>query len=147
VTGDAAEVLRSAKSVLLVDWPSREVPEALVRAGYAVAVKSGPGPDDFSAWDLDGDEIRTRATGRRPEHADLVYAHRPVAELPGIAALAREVGASTIWLQSGLADGGEHDPRGCWLDDDSAAEARRAIESAGLVYLAEPYIADAVRML
>jgi hypothetical protein len=33
---DVARLLRGTKTVLLVDWPSREVPETLARAGYAV---------------------------------------------------------------------------------------------------------------
>jgi hypothetical protein len=64
VTGEQ-ELLRSAQSVLLVDWPSRDVPDTLAEAGYAVFVKNGPGPEDFNP--------------APPEHVDLVYCHRPLA--------------------------------------------------------------------
>jgi predicted CoA-binding protein len=73
-------VLRAARSVLVVDWPSRDVPDGLAAAGLEVVVKGGPGPLD-----------------PRPEHIDLVYAYRPIGELPGIAAMANELGARTVW--------------------------------------------------
>ena len=46
-----------------------------------------------------------------------------------------------------LAAGGGKDPRGCWLPDAEAQAARDMVESAGLAYLAAPYIADEVRRL
>jgi hypothetical protein len=41
---DAAAILRECTSVLVIDWSSRDVPEALVRTGMSVFVKGGPGP-------------------------------------------------------------------------------------------------------
>lgn len=32
------EILRATQSVLVVDWPSRDVPDTLARAGYDVHV-------------------------------------------------------------------------------------------------------------
>jgi hypothetical protein len=92
-------------------------------------------------------EVVPRRTGIPPDDADLVYAHRPVAELPGIVMLAQRLGATAIWHQSGLAEGGGKDPRGCWLPDAEAQAPRDMAESAGLAYLAAPYIADEVRRL
>jgi hypothetical protein len=40
---DADQILRAADSIVVVDWPSRNVPDTLSRAGYDVSVKGGPG--------------------------------------------------------------------------------------------------------
>jgi predicted CoA-binding protein len=73
-----------------------------------VFVKSGPGPQDFNP--------------RPPEQVDVVYAYRPVAELPTIVGLASELGARTVWL-------------GVELSDEEAAQARATVEAAGLGWL------------
>jgi hypothetical protein len=52
-----------------------------------------------------------------------------------------------VWHQSGLAGDGSKDPRGCWLPEAEARAARDIVESAGLAYLPDPYIADEVRRL
>jgi hypothetical protein len=39
---EAGQILRETGSVLVVDWPSKDVPETLTRAGYTVLVKGGP---------------------------------------------------------------------------------------------------------
>jgi CoA binding domain len=109
------DILHVTKSVLLFDWPSPDVPDTLRAAGYDVYVKNGPGPEDFNP--------------SRPEHVDLVYSHRPLAELPGIVAAAAQLGASAVWLETGSDD------------------AREIVESAGLRYVDAPNIADAVRAL
>jgi len=141
------QILQSAGSVLLVDWPSRDVPETLVRAGYQVFVKGGPGPADYSAQELRGEEALARPVGRPPEHADLVYSCRPIEELPDVIALARQVGATAVWHQSGRDSTGAPDPRGCSMTWVESQEARAIVESAGLTYVEGPYIADTVRRL
>ena len=141
------QILQSAGSVLLVDWPSRDVPETLVRAGYQVFVKGGPGPADYSAQELRGEEVLARPVGRPPEHADLVYSCRPIEELPDVIALARQVGATAVWHQSGRDSTGAPDPRGCSMTWVESQEARAIVESAGLTYVEGPYIADTVRRL
>jgi predicted CoA-binding protein len=143
----AEPVLAAARTVVIVDWPSRDVPDTLARAGYTVLVKGGPEPDSYTAYEVSGGEVAPRRTGAPPGSADLVYAHRPVAELPGIVMLAQRLGAGAIWLQSGLAADGSRDPHGCWLPAAEAQAAREMVESAGLAYLAAPYIADEVRRL
>ncbi|HKB29602.1 MAG TPA: CoA-binding protein [Streptosporangiaceae bacterium] len=141
----AEEILAAADSILLVDWPTRDVPEALVRAGYTVVVKGGPEPDNYSVYELRDGEVLDHPAGHPPTHADLVYSYRPVSELPGIIALARQFGATAVWSQSGLAGGGAKDPHGCWTAEATSRQARAIVESAGLTYVETPYIADAVR--
>jgi predicted CoA-binding protein len=144
---DAEQLLESANSVLLVDWPSRDVPDTLARAGYEVVVKGGPEPADYSAYELVAGEVVARRVGHPPTHVDLLYCHRPLGELPGIVAIASGAGAVAVWLQSGLARDGVEDPAGCWLPEDTSREARNLVESAGLRYVDATYIADAVRRL
>jgi hypothetical protein len=140
-------VLAHAASILVIDWPSRDVPETLTRSGYAVFVKGGPGPEDYAAWELRDSQVVVTPSGRPPRGVDVVYCHRPVAELPGILAVATELGAATVWLQSGLTGDGTRDPKGCWLPDGDAAQARTLVERAGLHYVGAPYIADVARGL
>jgi predicted CoA-binding protein len=144
---DAAGILRAARSVLVVDWPTREVPEALARGGWAVTVRNGPGPTDFAVFEVGADGVASRPTGVAPAHVDLVYAHRPVAELPGIAAAAQGLGATAIWLQSGRSATGDRDPVGCWLSDEDARTARQVTDAAGLALITSPCIVDVARSL
>jgi predicted CoA-binding protein len=142
---DAEPILESAESVVVVDWPTKDVPETFARAGYAVFAKGGPGADDYITFALRGGEVVTTPVGRSPDHADLVYAHRPVDELANIVTIARDVGARTVWLQSGLRSDGTKDPKGCWMPRDRSEEARQVVEAAGLAYVDHPYIADVIR--
>jgi predicted CoA-binding protein len=126
---EAEQILRAASSILIVDWPSRDVPDTLAGAGFAVLVKGGPDPAQYAA------------------HVDLVYVHRPIAELSGIVAMAKSLGARTVWYQSGLASSAVKDPKGCWLSEDASREARTIVEAAELRLVDDVYIADAVRRL
>ena len=141
----AARVLAKARSVLVIDWPSRDVPASLALAGYTVFVKGGPGPADYAAWELDDDEPVLRPLGREPGSVDLVYCHRPFGELPGIIALAGRLGARALWWQTGLASDGGKDPSGCWIPPGESDQARELAAAAGLAYVDDVYIADAVR--
>jgi len=114
---DADAVLRSARSVLVIDWPSRDVPDGLAAAGLTVVVKGGPGP-----------------LQPEPDHIDLVYAYRPAGELPGIAALAKELEAQAVWHEVAL-------------DEPELAEARRAVEAEGVAYVHGVDIARTARAL
>jgi predicted CoA-binding protein len=136
--------LAHAETVVVVDWPSRDVPDSLVREGFTVFVKGGPEPDHYNAQELHGEQVVPRRTGR-PQHADLVYAYRPLGELAAIVILARQLGAKAVWRQSGLNGVGERDPHGCWSPEEESQEARRVVESAGLAYVESPYIADVAR--
>ena len=145
MTVDAArEVLRSCGTVVLVDWPSRDVPETLVRAGCAVHVKGGPGPEDFSAWELQDGAVAVRRTGRAPDQIDVLFVHRPVEELAALVQFARDRGARVLWYQSGLAPDGSADPRGCWLPAERSALVRAQVEAAGMAYVDDRFILDAV---
>ena len=88
-----------------------------------------------------------RPLGRPPDHADIVYSYRGPGELPGIVQLAKDVGAGTVWCQSGLSSDGTKDPHGVWLPDGESREARAIVESAGLVYVDDAYIADVARQV
>jgi hypothetical protein len=130
---DAAEILATAERVLVVDWPSRDVPDALFAAGYDVYVLGGPGPDDYSP--------------RRPETVDLVYCYRPLEGLPWVVEKARDLGAKAVWHQSGRTSDDGTDPTACWLPEEAAREARAVVKAAGLLSVHDVYIADAVRRL
>lgn len=144
---DARKVLERSRRIVLVDWPSRDVPDTLVRAGFTVVVKNGPGPVDYALQQLQDGQVVSRPGVGRPSGADLVYAHRPTSELPGIVALAKDLGAFAVWRQSGMRSDGTKDPTGCWVPDEEAALARQIVESAGLTYLQDSYIADVARTI
>ena len=141
----AASVLAAAGSFLLVDWPTRDVPDTLALAGYQVVAHGGPGPEDYFAYEVVDGEVVERRIGRPPAQADVVWTFRPLKELPEIVEAARAVGARVVWVHSGLAEGGGTDPEGCWLPAEAAAGARALVEAAGLEYLDRPYVAAAVR--
>lgn len=140
---DTATLLRATKTVLLVDWPSREVPDTLARSGFTVV--SNDAPDEFNAYEVVGDEVRVRDVGQLPKQADLVYTHRPIDELPEIVDTAKTIGAKAVWIQSGRDRNGMKDQRGCWMPEQESARARRIVEGAGLSYIDAPYIAEAIR--
>jgi predicted CoA-binding protein len=127
----AAQILAQTKSVVLIDWPSRDVPDTLARAGYAVISQDGPGVDGYNAYVLSGQDVVVRKTGTEPDHADLLYTHRPFDELPEIIEDARRLGAHAIWSEAGP-------------EAPGAERARRMVESAGLTYIDAPRITDAV---
>ena len=141
----AARVLAEARSILVIDWPSRDVPASLAFAGYTVFVKGGPGPADYNAWEIDSGEPVSRPLGHEPGRVDLVYCHRPLRELPGIIALAGRLGARALWWQTGLTSDGSKDPSGCWAPPGESRQARELAGAAGLAYVDDVYIADAVR--
>jgi predicted CoA-binding protein len=141
----AARILADTRSVLVIDWPSRDVPASLALAGYTVLVKGDPGPGDYNAWQIESGEPVSRPLGHEPNGVDLVYCHRPFGELPGIIALAGRLGARALWWQTGLASDGGKDPSGCWMPPGESDQARELAAAAGLAYVDHVYIADAVR--
>ncbi len=138
----AKQILEEASTVLVVGSPSDDVPDTLVRAGFDVIVKTGE--TDYVSRELAGDEIAEQPV-EVPAKLDLVYAHCPVQDLRGVAMIARTLGAKALWYQSGLTEGGASDPKGSWLPENEASQAQQAIEAAGLAYVEDGYIADAVR--
>ena len=141
---EADQILEQCASVLVVDWPSRDVPDTLARTGYTVVIKGGPDPGTFNAQEVRDGMVVAHPVGR-PEQIDLVYVHRPFDELPGIVAMAKAMGAKALWWQSGRTSAGRKDPAGCWISDSESREARALVESAGLRYIDDVYIADAAR--
>jgi predicted CoA-binding protein len=140
---DVAKLIAGTKTVLLIDWPSRDVPDTLARSGFTVV--SNDGPDEYNAYEVEGGEVRARDVGQLPKLADLVYTHRPIDELPEIVDTAKALGARAVWIQSGRDQIGAKDPRGYWLPQAESTKARGIVEGAGLTYIEAPYIADAVR--
>ena len=144
---DTNEILRNVRAILIIDWPSTDVPAALTLAGFQVFVKGGPGPDDYESYELiDGKPVSSHL-GRPPQSSDLVYSYRPLAELPEIISLAKTLHARTIWFQSGMSVAGKEDPKGCWLAEEERRRARKMVLAGGLDFVSEPYIADVARQL
>ena len=144
-TAGASRILAQTRSVLVIDWPSRDVPATLAAAGFVVTVKGGPGPTDYTVWEVTNGEVVTRRLGHTLEHADLVYCHRPFSELPSIIAMAPGLGAGAVWRQSGLTSTGAKAPDGCWTPPGESRQGRELAAAAGLDYIDDVYIADAVR--
>lgn len=141
------ELFTGVKTVLVIDWPSKEVPELLALVGFNVVVHGGPGPEDYSLFEVKDNQVVSRRVGRPPEHAELVYSYRPLSELSQTIAAAKQVRAKTLWTQSGVSPEGQEDQKGCWLPDKKLQSARNQVEAAGLIYITEPYIGDVVREL
>lgn len=139
------QILAGSQTIVVIDWPSPEVPAALAAAGLTVIVKGGPGPADYTAWEYTGGEITRRPLGGPPGHADLVYVHRPLAELAAVIALARSLGAAAVWRQSGRNRAGERDPAGCWLPPGESEAGRALAAAAGLGYVDDLCITDVAR--
>lgn len=144
---DGKEILKNAGTILLIDWPSKDVPEALIRAGFRVFVHGGPGAEDYSAYEFRGNEIVSRRTGCRPEKADLVYSFRPLSEVAKTIAEANAVGAKHLWVQSGLSSDGRKDAKGCWMAQQELRLAENEVKTAGLNLITQPYIGDVARAI
>lgn len=138
----ARQILEEASTVLVVGCPSAEIPDTLVRAGFGVIVKTAE--TKYVAHELAGDEI-TEHPVEIPAKLDLVYVHSSMQDLRGIVMIARTLGAKAVWFQSGRAEGGASDPKGTWLPEDEALQARQTVEASGMAYIDDGYIADAVR--
>jgi hypothetical protein len=137
-------ILRETKANLLVDWPSRTLPESLARAGYEVTAHVGPGPNEYSRYEAIGTEILVLNGLSAPDHVDIVHVFRPIEELAAIAEMSKTLGATAIWFQSGLSDEHEQDPTGCWMTESDSALARGIVESKELMYFDCPYILEAI---
>ena len=72
---DAVEMLRTARTVVLHDWPSEDVPNALVAAGLDVTFQGGPEPDDLYVTRLvDGRPETERVSGLPEEEVTRFFA-------------------------------------------------------------------------
>ena len=99
------ETLRAARHVVVQDYPDRDIPDSLTRAGFAVTIYGGPDPADIVVSELVDGAIVHRQTGRRPDRADLLYVYRPLAEIDGILTDAQRLGVRTIWRQPDVGGG------------------------------------------
>lgn len=136
--------------MLIVDWPSQDVPRELLAAGfdvfsanlaagtasrYSVGEPRAPLTTDgveVLPAQRDGDPplVITRIASM-PEHVDAVALYRPAAEHAGIAQRAVDLGARMVWVQLGT------------LADD----ARRIAASAYIAVIEEASINDAIHSL
>ena len=119
----------------------------LTRAGFRVFVHGGPGPEDYSVYELNGSEIVSRRTECRPEQADLVYSYRPLAELAQTINEAKAVGAKTVWMQSGVSSDRRDDPKACWMAEEELRSVESHVKAAELNLITQPYIADVARAI
>lgn len=124
---DYRALLAASTSFLLIDWPSRDVPDTLARHGYRVASADGPTEDAYNAYELVEGAVRVRQLDSPPQSVDIVYAHRPIAEMDRIVKQARDLNARAVWVHTG------------------SPEARQIVEAAGLMYVDSPFLPDAVR--
>ena len=144
-SGTAEDLLGSASAVLVVDLPSRDVPDTLARADLSVALSGGLEPDNHSCLRHARYRGGRSSSGRPPERADIVSVYRALDELPGIVRQATAIGATTVRSQSGMSDATTRDPSGCWVDEEKARHA--CTGSAGLRYVDQLYIPDVARRL
>lgn len=139
------EMFAEVDTVLVIDWPSKEVPEALTLAGVRGIVRGGSGPEEYSVYELNNDEVVVRHLGRPAGNADLIYSYRPVSELPEIVATAKGFPAKTTWTQSGLSAARVKDKRGCWVPEEGAAVGSKHHAISGLDHITQRYIGDVAR--
>jgi predicted CoA-binding protein len=98
-----ANILTSAKAILVVDWPGAGVPRALLNAGFTVF---GYSPGGYTLISVAGDDEAklnfTKIEGS-PAGVDIVNIYRPENELAGIfESLVLPLAAKTIWLHPPL---------------------------------------------
>jgi len=134
---DATETLRAAHHVVVQDFPDRDIPDSLTRAGLTVTIYGGPDPADIVVSEVLDGAIVHRQTGQPPANADLLYVYRPLVEIDGILADAQRMGVRTIWRQPKVGD----------VADPDAGEWRDRVEAAGFAYLDAPAINDVARLL
>lgn len=95
---DHKDILKGAKTILLVDWPNPEVPKSLLKAGFTVF---GYSPDRYSVIELgDNDELVFRKLDEHPVSIDVVNIYRPEEEHAAIINnRVLPLKAKILWLQ------------------------------------------------
>ena len=119
---DPNQILRSAQSILLVDWASPAIPRKLVETGFTVFCAS-PGrysivelvsepPEGINSSDIvppqagEKDYLVFRRLNDRPSHVDIVNVYRPENEHREIVAChVVPLGARALWLQPSIGSG------------------------------------------
>ena len=126
---DPAAILGAARAVLLVDWPSADVPRALIEAGLTVF---GYSPSRYSTAQIAGDRLVFNPLDAHPAHVDVVCTYRPAAEMSDIVtSLVLPSGARTLWLQP----------------PNTSGEARRLAAEHGLAFIEGVDIAAIARAM
>ena len=145
---EAEEALRSARSVLLVDWIGPEVPSLVSRVVPVVFGKIGPRDDDWARVEpADTDAGFEAVRGPRPTQVDLVHLDWTLG-FDDFLAEAVDLGAHTYWYHSARTrPPAPADDRGCWVPPAQSAEQRRKVEAAGLRYVDDHHLADVARRL
>lgn len=113
---DPNQILKSAESILLVDWASATIPRTLVEAGFTVFCAS-PGrysiveivsepPEGIDSNDIippkqnENGFLVFRRLKDKPSHVDIVNVYRPENEHDGIVANhVVSLSAKVLWLQ------------------------------------------------
>lgn len=100
---DLKQISEKIQIVLLVDWPSPDIPRALILAGFTVFSYSPDGyTQALTEMTQSGKQplVRFESLDHPPTNVDLVTIYRPAEEH---AAIIRDhvlpLGARTIWLQ------------------------------------------------
>jgi predicted CoA-binding protein len=101
----AIKILKTAKVILLIDWPDTGIPSSLLKAGFKVYSYA---PDNYTevVLEISGngkEKLIFNEVNDQPSKIDIVYIFRPEEEYAEI--LAKHVlplEAKTIWLQSPL---------------------------------------------
>jgi CoA binding domain len=99
--GTPMEILSSARAVLVIDWPTVDVPNRLAASGLQVYVKGGPLETDFAIYAAHDGEVQREPMGHSPDRVDFIYAYRPISEMPEIMERAKQLSARAVWFQSG----------------------------------------------
>lgn len=123
--------LQRGSRVVLVDWPSEDVPRALLAAGCEVMSINALRGTASGYSVAESGELAITPLEAMPESADVVCLYRPQPEHRAIAERAAALGAPTLWVQSGR------------LSDD----ARPVAEAAGMAVVEDVSIAEAARAL
>lgn len=76
------DVLQNVDTVLVIDRPSKDAPEALALAGFHFYVRGGPQGRRTTRSTKSNGQVVARHVGRKPQDAELVYSNRPFSELP-----------------------------------------------------------------
>ncbi|MFI5162163.1 MAG: CoA-binding protein [Sphingobacteriales bacterium] len=100
-----SEILKTAKSILLIDWPDKSVPLALLNAGFNVFCYSPEGytKAELKASGAEKSHLAFQDMANLPGDIDIVNVYRPEEELPGI--IQNNViplGAKVLWLHPPL---------------------------------------------
>lgn len=128
--GNIREILESAKTVAVVGIsrdPSKaagHVPADLQKRGFTIIPVNPKGEEILG-------EKAYGSLRDIPQSVDVVEVFRPAPETPGIAKQAVEIGAKTLWLQSGI----------------RSEEARRIAQAGGLEYVEDRCMATEAHLL